>query len=220
LWELGKGAVVDEAMREVLAKLESLRLRIKNTSSVRFDAARRVRSDYKIAQLTVVFLSLWAITISYILASELAEHLKIDVKLFTGVGVILPVFIVVFSLIEGGENYLRAYQLEYNARQLRELADQLYTSSAVTGLDANQLLKVFEEFSEKYSDSLERSPINHDDVDHYHRIYSKSLESLGFKQWDWWACKFRLMLVWCEMRFKKFLYVAFWFLPLVLFVKW
>lgn len=210
---------MDQATQDVSAKLESLRLRIKNTSSVRFDAARRVRSDYKIAQLTVVLLSLWSITISYILSSGQADQFGIDVKLFTAAGVILPVFIVVFSLIEGGENYLRAYQLEYNARQLRELADQLYTSSAVTGLNPNDLLNVFKEFSQKYSDSLERSPINHDDVDHYHRVYSKAIEYLNPCQLSWWSGNISLIIVWIEMRFKKLLYIAFWFLPLILFVR-
>ncbi len=210
---------MDDATQEVIVKLESLRLRMKNTSSVRFNAARRVRSDYKIAQLTVVFLSLWAITISYILATDLATHLNIDIEIFTGVGVILPVFIVVFSLIESGESYLRAHQLEYNARQLRELADQLYTSSAVTGLNADQLLNVFEQFSQKYSDSLERTPINHDDVDHFHRDYTKKIETLNPRQLGWWACKFNLLIVGFEIRYKKILYIAFWFLPIILFLE-
>jgi hypothetical protein len=102
-WFVFPEAIMNEApSASVREKVDKLFARIKNTSSVRFHASRRVRMDYKIAQLTVVFLSLWAILISYLLASALGKQEHLDVPILSAAGVILPVFIVVFSLIENG----------------------------------------------------------------------------------------------------------------------
>lgn len=202
---------------DVRGKVEGLRLRIKNTSSVRFYSSKRVKSNYYISQLTVVILSLWAIVISYSLATNLASDYRLDIHLLTGIGVILPVFIVVFSLLENGETFLRSYQLEANARQLRELADQLYTSSAVKGLQPNELLKVYDEFSQRYSDSLERTQVNHDDVDHFQRIYHLDLKRDNIKKFECARLQILVFRNWCRIQFKRALYIAFWFAPILLF---
>jgi VanZ family protein len=202
---------------DIRAKLEGLRLRIKNTSSVRFYASRRVRTDYRIAQLTVVILSLWAIAISYSLATKLADEYSLDVDLLTGIGVILPVFIVVFSLLENGETFLRAFQLEANARQLRELSDQLYTSAAVKGLENAELLKVYDEFSQRYSDSLERTQVNHDDVDHFYRIYHLDMKHRKADNFGYIRIRLLLTHNWCKIQFKRCLYISLWFAPILLF---
>jgi hypothetical protein len=143
----------------------------------------------------------------------MAKMFKLDIPILTGAGVILPVFIVVFSLLENGEAFLRSHQLEANARQLRELSDQLYTAAAVQGQDANELLVVYSEYSERYSDCLERTPVNHDDVDHYYRVYSLALD-LGnlaiIQKTHAWR---RLMLVRVSIYFKRALYIIFWFAP-------
>src|SRR5262249_1815200 len=89
-----------------------LRERIKTTSTVGLNAGRRVRLNYKIANLTVVVLSLWAILIAFVpIFPGLAQQFGINEVRWQAAGVILPVFIVVFSLIEGGDSFLRAHQL-------------------------------------------------------------------------------------------------------------
>jgi len=206
---------MDEASKGIHEKLDRLRLRIKNTSSVRFYASRRVRTNYRIAQLTVVILSLWAIFISYILASKLADALLMNTEILTAVGVILPVFIVVFSLLENGEVFLRAHQLEHNARQLRELSDQLYTSAAVKGLDPNALLHVYDTFSQRYSDCLERTPINHDDIDHFQRMIRNELAAVELSWTRYFQLQLQLIPVSWKIHYRRVLYVGFWVLPVI-----
>jgi len=205
-----------KAKNDIHDKLEKLRLRIKNTSSVRFFAARRVKMNYRIAQLTVVILSLWAIVISYLLSNDLAKHLGMNIPFLTMVGVILPVFVVVFSLLENGEAFLRSHQLEFNARQLRELSDQLYTSAAVKGLNSDKLLQVYEDFARKYSDCLERTAVNHDHVDHLNSLYSRQYRS-GKINIQTLFVIIKLIILWFKIQFKRVVYIIFWFAPAALF---
>jgi SMODS and SLOG-associating 2TM effector domain family 5 len=202
---------------DVEIKIEKLKSRIKHTSSVRFESARRVRTDYDVAQLTVIILSLWAIFIAYILSKKLVPESNRYIELFDAAGVILPVFIVVFSLIEGGQNYLRSYQLEMSARNLREMSDQLYTASAPVSLDSIQRIEIFNQFSQKYSDSLERSPVNHDNLDHFQQHYSNVRKDS--KRWSLRWCEFSIYLfcVWLRAQFKRILYIFFWIAPVGLF---
>jgi len=199
---------------DLVEELEKLRARIKYTSSVRFNASRRVRSDYYVAQLTVVILSLWSIFISYILAMRLAEHWYLDTESLTAVGVILPVFIVVFSLIERGDSFLRAHQLEYNARQLRELSDQLFTASKVSKTDADEDRGIYADFIKRYNDIIERASVDHDDIDHFRQLYERkpqddsTIISYPFS-------RFRIIKVLAKTYFKRGLYILFWFLPVI-----
>ena len=89
-------------------KLDKLGARIKNTSTVRFAASKRIRFNYAMANWTVIFLSLWAILISYFSASKMSGPFHLNSAAFDIAGLMLPVFIVVFSLVEGGENLVRA----------------------------------------------------------------------------------------------------------------
>ena len=176
---------MSEGQDSIELKILKLRSRIKNTSSVRFGASKRIKFNYSIANLTVIILSLWAIFISYVLSSDLAQVWQIDVPVWEAVGIMLPVFIVVFSLIEGGETFLRAHLLELNARQLRELGDILFGESAKTDDNPEYRAELFERFSQRYNDILERSPINHDDVDHWSKHYAHLRSSHEDFSWRW-----------------------------------
>jgi SMODS and SLOG-associating 2TM effector domain family 5 len=202
---------------DVEIKIDKLKSRIKHTSSVRFESARRVRTDYDVAQLTVIILSLWAILIAYIISKKLVPPTNHYIELFDAAGVILPVFIVVFSLVEGGQNYLRSYQLEMSARNLREMSDQLYTASAPAGLTQRNQIAIFNQFSQKYSDSLERSPVNHDNLDHFQQHYSNIRKDSDRWSKNWCEFTIYLFCVWLRAQFKRILYIFFWIAPFGLF---
>ena len=202
-------------MADVDVELEKLRTRIKNTSSTRFAAAHRVHFNYTMAKLTVVILSLWAIFISYVLTTlSLQETLHFDKAAIEAVGIVLPVFIVVFSLIEGGETYLRAHNLELNARRLRELADEL-KGQMINGVATKEGL--FAEFSEKYNDCLERSPINHRDVDHWSKYYVRKRQEVTSFSPKWWYYLVISMVLWVRRQLQRVLYFVLWLVPAGLF---
>lgn len=209
-------------------QFEDLRQRIKHTSSVRFYASRRVQSDYKIAQLTVVILSLWTILISYLLSNSMAKNLNFNIELLTAVGVILPVFIVVFSLLENEESYLRSHKLEISARQLRELADQLYTAAAVKDLSADNILIVYDGFSQRYSDCLERWPVNHENIDHYRKLSRDSWKKSKYESNESIKINLKSIFVFIKKvmiylyfisiaQTKRMLYIFSWFTPISVF---
>jgi len=204
-------------MSDAAKELEKLRTRIKNTSSTRFSASHRVHFNYTLAKLTVVILSLWAIFISYVLTSELGLSLHYDVEGAEAAGIILPVFVVVFSLIEGGETYLRAHNLELNARQLRELADKLKGETINGAAESGAFAILFEKYSREYNDILERSPINHRDIDHWSKYYVRCRQSVVWFSRHWWYFFAITMLLWFRRQMQRFLYLSLWVIPAFLF---
>lgn len=221
--------------REVLAKLKKLQIRIKNTSSVRFSASKRIRFDYKLAQLTIVILSLWSITISFLIAMNNMPKLGLQRDVLEPIGILLPVFIVAFSLIENGETYLRGHQLEMCARQLRELGDKLYTEIELNYLSVKKLIEVYNSFSQTYNDILERSPANHDDIDHWARKYSADRDAARHRLDstilqggyissllnDARISYIRNFVIWLAIfvrrQFKRIFYIGLWAVPLTAF---
>lgn len=199
-------------------KLKKLGSRIKNTSTVRFAASKRVRFNYSLANLTVVILSLWAIFYAYFLATPMKDLPHINLPIIEASGVILPVFIVVFSLVEGGENLVRAYLMELNARQLRELGDELFTATAALDHDMSAKVASFETFSRRYNDILERSPVNHDDIDHWGRHFAKVRKGAKEFSWHWFYYLLIVILVWLRRQAVRFLYLILWLLPLAPFL--
>jgi hypothetical protein len=206
---------IEESMDTKLKKLGS---RIKNTSTVRFAASKRVRFNYSFANLTVVVLSLWAIFFAYFLASGLKNMPWANVPVIEAFGVILPVFIVVFSLVEGGENLVRAHLMELNARQLRELGDKLFTASSQLDHNTERKVATFEEYSREYNNILERSPINHDDVDHWGRHFALQRRLAAEYSWHWWYYLLIVILVWLRRQCIRLLYVVLWILPVLAFL--
>lgn len=198
-------------------KLVKLQTRIKNTSSVRFSAAKRVRFNYNLAQLTVVMLSLWAIVISTTLAFEVDELFNFPPRVVQLVGILLPVGIVTFNLIENGEVYLRSAYLEMNARQLRELSDQLYVAIEEAKGNATDSLKVYGDYSQRYNDILERSPINHDDIDHWSRKYVRDRQNSKNFSSDYWKYLTLNGVFIVRRQAKRLIYVTLWILPAFLF---
>ena len=203
--------------QEISAKLRKLQGRIKNTSSVRFAASKRVRFNYNIAQLTIVALSIWAIIISTTLAFDVQGIFSIKERYVELIGILLPVCIVAFSLIENGEVYLRSAFLEINARQLRELSDQLFVAIEKADGDLSAKIEVFSSYSQKYNDILERSPINHDDVDHYTKKYEREREKYGMLTIEFWLLAISSLFVTCRRQVRRVLYITLWLMPLLLF---
>lgn len=199
-------------------KIKKLGYRVKNTSTVRFAGSKRIRFNYSMANLTVIVLSLWAIFISYMLASSLSDAISINKPVMEAVGVVLPVFIVVFSLIEGGENLVRAHLMELNARQLRELGDKLFSVYSKAKMEGGDLVAVFEEYSHKYNDTLERSPINHDDIDHWGRYFAGRRRNQKEFTWPWLYYFFLIGLVWMRRQVSRLIYISLWLLPALFFL--
>lgn len=205
----------------ITRKLFQLQDRIKNTAYTRFAAARRVRFNYDLGGVTIVVLSLWAIAISTVLASNSVEMSEITKKHMEFTGVILPVFIVIFSLMEGGNNFLRSYQLEANARQLRELTDEVAGEGTRARIDPDTefMAKLFEKNSKKYNDVLERSPINHDDIDYlaeHHKNLSNDKSLNGRARAGHHSMRLAL---WCRRQCQRLMYLVFWVIPGIPFLE-
>ncbi|MFN7056510.1 SLATT domain-containing protein [Hyphomonas sp.] len=198
--------------------LDRLLERIKNTSSTRFSASHRVHFNYAMAKLTVVVLSLWTVFFAYCLTTNLEATIPYNPSIMQAVGVVLPVFVVVFSLIEGGETYLRAHNLELNARQLRELADELKAEALANSKSQQAIATIYIQYAKRYNDALERSPINHKDVDHWSKHYVRQRQDRT-QRWSfsWWYYVAISLTLWIRRQAQRALYVGLWMVPLFVF---
>lgn len=202
-------------------KAEYLLFRIKNTATIRFSASRRQMFNFMMGKLTIVILSVWAILISFLATTEYFDFSETQKQMQIVIGLILPVFIVLFSFIEGGENFLKAHQFEMNARALRELADEYYAEmdgaiAQPSDKSDGALRDVLHRYYIKYNDTLERSPVNHDEVDYYGAKYSRLRRDAPNK--GIWAINFGVCaLVWGRRQIQRIAYAALWVLPSLLF---
>tara|TARA_R110000868_G_scaffold250339_2_gene506844 strand:+ start:1128 stop:1766 length:639 start_codon:yes stop_codon:yes gene_type:complete len=201
-------------------QIEELRSKVGALVRVRFEAARRVRFNYILGKLTVVILSLWAIFISYALTSDIGSVLSFDVEYVKAAGIMLPVFVVIFSLIEGGENLLHAHALDQNARRLRELYYKI--EGAILSASANNidLIAAYEKYSHEYNNVLERSPVNHGTVDYESDKYGKyGSDRLNATRWsgEWIYLILMSAYLWFRRQAQRVLYMLLWFVPVLLF---
>lgn len=201
-------------------KLGKLKRRIKNTFSTRFAAAKRVKFNYSLANLTIIVLSLWAIAISFILTGSYISMTEVVRKSLEMTGVLLPVFVVVFSLMEGGDNYLRGYLLELNARQLRELSDEFSADIERVKNEKSENAKanLYEKYSKKYNDILERSPINHDDIDHLSKLWMDRRDDKKYKGEVSIREAFMAFMMLLRRQLQRAAYISFWFIPILPFL--
>lgn len=151
--------------------------------------------------------------------------------------VLIPVFVVIFSLIEGGEQYLRAHNLNVVARKLRELADDVRSDNQFQDTENSNWDSKFTCYYKKYNDVLERHNVDHDDVDHlrqkfiekrdeYSFVPKKKKDSAGAADGNegnpsihlWVYFLLLTWMVWLRRQAQRILYMSSWFLPFLLFL--
>lgn len=151
--------------------------------------------------------------------------------------VLIPVFVVIFSLIEGGEQYLRAHNLNVVARKLRELADDVRSDKQFQDTNNNDWESKFACYYKKYNNILERHNVDHDDVDHLRQKFIEKRDRYSFVLKEkkigagaatdnggdpsihlWVYFLLLTWMVWLRRQAQRILYMSSWFLPFLLFL--
>jgi len=219
---------------------EKIRLesRIREVANIRFSASRRVHFNYVIAKLTVVILSLWAIFITVVVSLSNDYESMDDVPFTLSIAsVLIPVFVVIFSLIEGGEQYLKGHNLNIVARKLREFSDDILADTEFQDIKNINWERKFKEYYKEYNDILERHNVDHDDVDYLRQKfiekrdkyspqskekrmfgqYRPNMKGGGQSDFGLWVYFLLLTwLIWLRRQAQRFLYISSWFLPFLL----
>ncbi|MEM9926840.1 MAG: SLATT domain-containing protein [Cyanobacteria bacterium P01_D01_bin.50] len=104
----------------------SLRKRIWITKGSRFNAARRLNNKYQFSLSSISILSVYGIAIPFIQNIIKNPQCQQVNDIYSAISVILSVFTLVISLLEGAKNYqIRAEKLHGNAVELSSLNREL-----------------------------------------------------------------------------------------------
>jgi hypothetical protein len=162
---------VEQSDHEVLDQaLKDFRRSVEITRDVRFQANLRLSRRQRSSAYIVSILSLYVIALSLI--PNIVTLNQFQSQLLLACSVVLSVFVIFTSLIDGSQNFFHQGELLHQcARKIATVHHRLKTIDIASDPEAakNQLV----ELEKKYQEALDECPINHDNVDFYREISRK-----------------------------------------------
>ncbi|MDJ0599513.1 MAG: SLATT domain-containing protein [Crocosphaera sp.] len=141
------------------------------TKGSRFEASRKLSLQSQLSITSISFLSIYAIGISIIQnIIDLTGQCRSLNNLYTITAILLSVFILVLSLLEGLKNYqLRAERLYNNAKDLSKLYGKIdyLLSFELEHKNLNEQQKFIEPINNEYNELIDRCQENHDSDDYW-----------------------------------------------------
>lgn len=147
---------------------EKLSRRIWITKGSRFISSRTLASQSQLSITSISFLSIYAIAISVIqnIIDSTNQCINLN-NLYTIIAILLSVFILVLSLLEGTKNYqLRAERLYNNATELSKLYKEMEYLQ-YCNLEFDSLCKQLRVIRDRYNELIDKCPENHDSDDYW-----------------------------------------------------
>lgn len=143
-----------------------LRRRIWITKGSRFNAARRLNNKYQFSLSSISILSVYGIAIPFIQNIVNNPQCQKVNDIYNAISVILSVFTLVISLLEGAKNYqLRAEKLHSNAVELSTLNRELeYLIVSKSG--KADFIQEIGNVSARYEKLIKDCPENHEPEDY------------------------------------------------------
>ncbi len=141
------------------------------TKSSRFQASRRLNTQSQLSITSISLLSIYAIAISIIqnIVDSTRQCNNLN-NLYTITAILLSVFILVLSLLEGLKNYqLRAERLDNNAQELSKLNRKIdyFLSSNLDNTNNDKSNNFIKNIQNSYDDLVDRCQENHDTDDYW-----------------------------------------------------
>jgi hypothetical protein len=162
------------------------------TKHCRYNAAYRLRRRHHLSIYSITILSIYVLSLTLFQKYGFLTEYRDVYELLS---MLLAVFILVLSLLEGSRNYmLSSEKLFLCGNEIRDLLDELKKYSAKTECD----IKGIEETSKKYSNVLRACGENHETID---RDFHKAQNVSDFKEmnlpWSvWYKIQFYFSLYW------------------------
>jgi conflict system pore-forming effector with SLATT domain len=156
--------------KTVLAALADLKRSAEITRSVRFQANLRLSGRQRESSYIVSLLSLYVISLSLI--PNIVELKQFQSQILLGCSIVLSVFVIFTSIIDGAQNFFHQGQL------LRQCARKIaIVHRALKAIDVSQdpvaAKAELEVLQKSYQAALDECPINHENVDFYKEVASK-----------------------------------------------
>lgn len=140
------------------------------TRDVRFQANLRLSARQRLSSYVVSLLSLFVIALS--LLPNIIALQPFQSQILLGCSVVLSVFVIFTSLIDGAQNFFHQGELLHQcARRIATINYELKNVDVTK--DPELARKTLIELEEKYQNALDECPINHENVDYYKEIVTK-----------------------------------------------
>lgn len=140
------------------------------TRDVRFQANLRLSGRQRGSSYIVSLLSLYVIGLSLI--PNIVELKPFQSQILLGCSIVLSVFVIFTSLIDGAQNFFHQGELLHQcARKIAVVHHALKTIDASQDPAAAKIQ--LEALQKDYQSALDECPINHENVDFYKEIASK-----------------------------------------------
>ena len=175
---------------------------IRTTIGSRFNASRRLNNKYKFSAISISILSIFGIgtpIIQNFIDSN--KCLKIN-ELYTLVSILLSIFILVLSLLEGSQNYqVKAEKLHSNAVDISTVSKEIYFLTnyelkiATSETDKKKIITEIKQQYKEYDDLIKRCPENHDPDDY---LLFKAQNYKEFKKEWLWS---KRILIWLRIKY-------------------
>jgi len=172
------------------------------TIGSRFNASRRLNNKYKFSVISISVLSIFGIgtpIIQNFIDSN--QCLKIN-ELYTLVSILLSIFILVLSLLEGSQNYqVKADKLYSNAVDISSVSKEIYfltnyeLKRDVSEEEKNNIITKIKDQYKEYDDLIKRCPENHDPDDY---LLFKAQNYQEFKKEWLWS---KRILIWLRIKY-------------------
>lgn len=151
---------------DLKAYAESLNSRFWKTKGSRFNAARRLNNKYLFSLSSISILSVYGIAIPIFQSAVNSSQCPKINNVYNAISLILSVFTLVVSLLEGAKNYqLRAEKLHKNAVDISKLQREL-EYLLVNQLGDAELLKKLGDISTRYEELIKDCSENHEPEDY------------------------------------------------------
>lgn len=144
----------------------SLRAKIWKTKGSRFNAVRRLNNKYQFSLSSISILSIYGIAIPIIQGVVKNPQCQKVNDIYSAISLILSVFTLAISLLEGAKNYqLRAEKLHNNAVKISSLQSKLDYLIVRKSGNAN-FLQQLGNISARYEKLIKECPENHEPQDY------------------------------------------------------
>jgi hypothetical protein len=173
---------------------KSLKRKMWITNGSRFNAARRLNNKYQFSLSSISILSIYGIGIPLFQSIAKNPQCKEINDIYNAISLILSVFTLVISLLEGAKNYqLRAEKLHKNAIEVSELQQKLEHVMVSQLGDADFHQKVGDILI-KYNEIIKECSENHDSED-YNLFKAQNRKDFKMSWLDGLYIKIKLIMI-------------------------
>jgi hypothetical protein len=154
----------------LIAAMKEFKRSVEITRDVRFQANLRLSRRQRGASYIVSLLSLYVIALS--LLPNILELRPFQTQLLLACSIVLSVFVIFTSLIDGAQNFFHQGELLHQcARKVATI--NLELKNIDIAADPVKAREQFQAAQTAYHHALDECPINHDNVDFYREVAAK-----------------------------------------------